>query len=264
MNRKYSFISCMAFFILIFFSGCGLDNYYYLDMPYNDGHMAYYSSSDEINNYFSCITNEQSGTGVNYEYFSSSSDFSFLGTEIYYKIYNNYEAMQNVEGTVSSMISNTSTYTSATEYLISTGGYKTLRLNYGSISPLIKRGAAPQNRYVYIRLNSYQNNPEYQSGICVGSSAMNVWSDAASLKYNGQNVFPRRSNSSYGFNFSRSDKANPIPKSDDDDVTYSATSTEENVWYVDMYAVSVGRDSTYTESYSQPYFMGSITISVRD
>lgn len=258
MIKKFVFI---AFVVLSFlFTGCGLDNFYYLDMPLAGDHTAQVSSSDPITNYFTCLTNEQSSS--NSEYFNSSSELAFLGTEIYYKIYDNLSTMQNVEQTVDGMVSSTN-YTSATEYLIS-NKYQPLKLDRGSFSPLIRSGSSPQNRYVYIRLSDYQANTEYRRGICIGNSRIERWSDALSVKVDGVNVIPTRSNEYGGFNFSRSDSSNPVPVADDLDTNFTQTSGDTETLYVDMYAVSIGRDVSYVEFYSQPLFMGAVTIKVLD
>ena len=247
-----------AFASFFSFSSCGLDNYYYLDPPRSDGHQIQYGDSDESKHYFSCITTEESGSGTNSDYFSSSSDFVFLGTGIYYKIYNNYSAMQSVESSVNSMISSSdNTYTSASEYLIYTKGYKELKISRGVRDPLIGRGSSPEDRYVNIRLTDYGDFP---AGIWISSDGNDVMNDSNALKVDGISVRPMRSGSTYGFEFSATDSNNPVPKSGDDDVEISATASVEGEWYVDMYAVSVGRDSSYTESYSQPFFMGSVAI----
>lgn len=260
--RKKIFRYLFVFFLPLFF-GCGLDNFYYLDPPLHGGHVAYYNSSEDILNFCSCLTNESSSTGVNYMYFGAS-DFYFLGTEIYYKIFNNISTLQSVESSVSSMISNTSSYTSAVDYLIGSRGFKTLGVSDGKISPLIKPSSGRTNQYVYIRLDNY-NDTDYRSGICVGNSSSNKWTEEKSLKVNGKNVTPVRYGTGCGFDFSRTGKNNsPIPKKGDDDVEFSETPTEDGVWYVLMYAASVGRDTNYSESYSQPYLMGELAIREKD
>ncbi|MBQ4025563.1 MAG: hypothetical protein II611_09265, partial [Treponema sp.] len=65
------------------------------------------------------------------------------------------------------------------------------------------------------------------------------------------------------FNFGQDDN-NPLPKSSDEDVNYSGYSSESGVWYVDMYAVSVGRDVSYATSYSKVLFLGSVKILESD
>ncbi|MBR6079549.1 MAG: hypothetical protein IKP60_05235 [Treponema sp.] len=255
------FLSFVAILYIVAVSGCGLDNYYYLDMPRSDGHTAILTSSEDIKNYFSFVTNEESSTGNNDDYFNSSSDFIFLGTEVYYKIYSSQSAMTSVQSSVSSMVSNTSTYTSASDYLIFTKGYKALTIDQGVLDPLIKSGSGPSNRHVYIRLCDWGDLQDYQDGICVGTSAITNWSDSDALKVDGQAVHPWRTGSLGGFEFSKSANPScPVPKNGDPDVDTSSGAAEGGVWYVDMYAVSVGRDTTYTESYSQPLFLGAVKI----
>ena len=273
---KYIFFKrllfCSLFILLaISYSSCGLDTYYYLDAPLSDGHTAYASEDDSLYFYFSCITNETSSTGNNYLFFDPASDFVYLGTDIYYKIYNNYTTMVGVESAISSLISSSSSYSVAAENLIDTRGYKPLKISEGSLSPLIKVGPSAKNRYVYIRLASIPSDSsgDYNSCICVGNDVQNVSmskrTPSSVLTYNGVPVVPRRYiNSSYGFNFSKSDAANPVPTSSDADVTYSSTSTQSGVWYVDMYAISVGRDVSYTISYSKPLLLGSVKINQAD
>lgn len=236
-------------------ASCGLDTFYYLDPPLNDVHQAGLSSTDESQNYFSCRTNEESSTGSNSEYFGSA-DLLFLGTEIYYRIYTNSSTMASVENSVSSMLSATN-YSSATEYLISTKKYKPLGITHGSISPLIKAGSSPQNRYVYIRLTEY--GEDFPNGaICVSDSILRTPSADKELTFGGDPVYPCRSVESRGFNFGK--PGVPLPQSGDDDVEYGS-GPEDGKWYVDMYAVSVGRDSSYALSYSQPYRMGAVLIT---
>ena len=253
----------LASVVALMFTACGLDTFYYLDSPLYATSPVTTDNEDPVKDFFSCRTNEESSTGDNYLYFSSSSDFRFLGTEIYYKIYNNLSTMRSVESSVSSMISSTSSYSSAADYLIESKGYKTLKTSSGSVFPLVKAGSSPDNRYVYIRLSNYGSGEDYKSAICIGNYVIDRYDPSASLNVDGVEVFPRRnSNSAYGFSFSTTDEANPVPSRDDSDVTYSETTTEEGVWYVDMYAVSVGRDASYTLSYSQPYLMGAVKIVV--
>ncbi len=262
-GRKLLFL--IPAFSLFFTVSCGLDNFYYLDSPFSDGHSVSYTNSDAVQDYFSCVTNEEAGTGGNNVFFGSASDFTFLGTEIYYKIYNNYNKMISVESSVSSMVTSSSSYTAAAEYLLHTAGYKPLALSYGSISPLIKAGSSPQNKYVYIRLSPYGTDVPYQAGICVSTTRLTEYDPDSALKFNGHPVYPRRYGSSFGFNFSSSDvSSNPVPSQDDSDVTYSSTESSSGTWYVDMYAITVGRDTSYSLSYSHPYLMGSVAITVAD
>ncbi len=259
-------IKVCSFLILVFaliLSACGLDTFYYLDSPLFSTSPVTTDNEELVKNFFSCRTNEESSSGNNHLYFDSSSDFRFLGTEIYYKIYNNKNTMLSVESTVDNMISSTTSYSSAADYLIETKGYKSLKISSGSTPfPLVKATSSPNNRHVYIRLNN-SDNGDFRSAICIGESPMTCYVGGTSLSVGGVEVAPRRnSNSAHGFDFSTSDEANPVPSDGDSDVEYSSSATESGVWFVDMYAVSVGRDATYTNSYSQPYRMGAIKITV--
>ncbi len=241
-------------FFLLVFTNCGLDVYPFFDPPYTDGHIAYYTSDDAIQNYFSFITNETS---------DNNTENDFLGTEIYYKIYNNYSIMVSAENSVSSLNSSTTNSTAAIENLIDSRGYKPLKLSTGSLNPLIQD--AGQNRYVYIRLNDYPTDSTRSAAIRIGSSSMSDSTSGSPLTYKGTSVFPRRYiDSDYGFNFNSSSSSNPLPKSGDADVNFSSSSSDSGVWYVDMYAVSVGRDSSFTSYYSKVLFLGSISIKEAD
>ena len=260
MGNKRSFgrqflISFAVLSVIPLLASCGLDTFYYLDPPMSDGHHADLNSTDESQNYFSCRTNEESSTGSNSEYFGSA-DLLFLGTEIYYRIYTNSSTMASVESSVSSMI-NATNYSSAAEYLISTKKYKPLGITHGSISPLIKAGSSPQNRYVYIRLTD--DGADFPDGaICVSNGVLRGPSAADELTFGVESVYPCRSVENRGFNFGKNGV--PKPQSGDDDVEYGS-GPEDGKWYVDMYAVSVGRDSSYALSYSQPHLMGAVLIT---
>lgn len=254
----------VAFVFLLLLEACGLDTFYYLDPPITDGHTSYYTTEDGIYRYFSFVTNEESSLGDNDQYFSSSSELVFLGTEVYYKIYNNYSTMVSAENAIDSLNSSSSNYAAAAESLIESRGYKPLKFSSGSFIPLVEAGSSPNNRHVYIRLNDYGTEVDYSKGICISSQPMDRYSPADALMHNGQPVMPRRYiNSRYGFNFGQDDN-NPLPKNGDADVNYSSSSSESGSWYVDMYAVSVGRDTSYSTSYSKVLFLGAVKISEGD
>ena len=260
--RKLKYPAAFAFLLLL--EACGLDTFYYLDPPITDGHTSYYTTEDGIYRYFSFVTNEESSLGDNDQYFSSSSELVFLGTEVYYKIYNNYSTMVSAENAIDSLNSSSSNYAAAAESLIESRGYKPLKFSSGSFIPLVEAGSSPNNRHVYIRLNDYGTEVDYSKGICISSQPMDRYSPADALMHNGQPVMPRRYiNSNYGFNFGQDDN-NPLPKNGDADVNYSSSSSDSGTWYVDMYAVSVGRDTSYSTSYSKVLFLGSVKIQESD
>ena len=257
----------VAFAFLLLLESCGLDTFYYLDPPITDGNTPYYNTEDGVKKYFCFITNEDSSLGDNDQYFSSSSELVFLGTEVYYKIYNNYSTMLSAENAIDSLNSSSSNYAAAAENLIESRGYKPLKFSSGSFVPLVEAGSSPNNRHVYIRLSDLsKSNTEvdFQQGICISNQKMDKYYPANALMHNGQPVMPRRYiNSNYGFNFGQDDN-NPLPKNGDADVTYSSSSSESGSWYVDMYAVSIGRDTSYSTSYSKVLFLGAVKIQESD
>ncbi len=262
--RRFLRTFCPFFFVLFF--SCGIDNFYYLDKPKLYGDIPFVSGNgilgDEIKNYFTCMTNEESGSGDNYLYFDSSSEFRFLGTAIYYRIYNSSSEMLSVENSMASRMDSSSSASSAADYLISAYGYKQLATSGGIVSPLIQSGSNPDNRFVYIRLTDW--NDLQKASICVSDSRLVQYDDSCTLKVNGQTVYPRRENGK-GFDFSESSLESPVPSSSDSDVSWSAgDSGDGSVMYVDMYAVSVGRDISYALTYSVPVFLGSIFIPVAE
>lgn len=298
------FLSAALTFLLKL-SGCGLEEFYYLEPPRTDGHTAYSTTQDKTTNYFSFITTE---SGFNASYIKNSpsyagSEFECLGTEVYYKIYNASSSVSSVADRISSLNSSTSSSTSAAEYLTETAGYKTLRLFPKDDTPLIT--ATGQNRYVYIRLSDYGTEFDFKNVVRVGDKGMKSWEPRYEKVENGEedkdneeddddenskkkNIyeenpaldptwvgFPRRHlDSDYGFNFYDGYKSNdnyntdpkpngPVPLSGDDDVRLD-TADESGIWYVDMYAATIGHDSTYTYSYSKVLHLGTITIDESD
>lgn len=283
------FLSAALTFLLKL-SGCGLEEFYYLEPPRTDGHTAYSTTQDKTTNYFSFITTE---SGFNASYIKNSpsyagSEFECLGTEVYYKIYNASSSVSSVADRISSLNSSTSSSTSAAEYLTETAGYKTLRLLPKYDTPLIT--ATGQNRYVYIRLSDYSTEFDFKNVVRVGDKGMKSWEPRYEKDENGEekNIyeenpaldptwvgFPlRHLDSDYGFNFydgydkNKDDypypKPNgPVPLTGDDDVRLD-TADESGIWYVDMYAATIGHDSTYTYSYSKVLHLGTITIDESD
>lgn len=247
-------IEAVFFLFSLIFLSCGLDTFYYLEPPKTDGHTTKYTSDDRPQLYFSFLTNEE-GDNSNY----GSSDFSFLGTEVYYKIYNNYSAMVSAQNAVDSLNSS-SDVSAAAVNLINSRNYKTLSFSSYSKTPLIP--ADNDDRYVYIRLNSISGQDEFSAAVCYGASAMEKYDSASgAATLIGKPLRNVSSGSGYGFDFNRNDRQNnPLPVSSDEDVSWSSSSSGDGTWYVDMWAVSVGRDSSYSPSYSKLLHLGSISI----
>lgn len=206
--------------------GCGVDTFNYLDPPVTDGHTVYWSTEDRTQHYFGFRTTE-----VNF-----GSDFVFQGTEILYRIYSNASELMSVNSSISSTAESSQATT-----LISRG-YKSLTLQSGSApSPIIKTTGV--NRHVEIRLADY--SPNYARQIKIDNSVLGV---------------PARYGTQKGFNFKSGDTNNPLPENSDADASIN-TFTEAGTYYVDVYSVCVGKDtSNNTISYSSVLHLGSVPI----
>ena len=113
-----------------------------------------------------------------------------------------------------------------------------------------------KNQRVRIRLKSYGTNPteELAAGIIIDNET--------------KNVVPYRNGNRYSFDFfndaedTASDTPNREPEATDDnsgDYWYTQ-GTDTETYYVQLYAVAVGRDNNYTPSYSLVLDLGTIPI----
>jgi hypothetical protein len=248
----YSFFS-LAVCCLLTFSGCGLDEYYMVTAPYLVKNQPTYSSLYDLR-YFDFYTYDTNQP--------TSSDFDYLGTAVYYKIYNNYSTMATAYSSITSLNSST-TYSAAADKMIETYGYKELSY-YETSSGTVKTPSpflpdADEDTRVYIRLMNYQDG-NYTAKIITG------WDGNEDSLSAAATLIPRRTVSGrYTFDFGRtsSDPDNSkVPEEGDADVNYSSSFSDDDktVWYVDLFAVAVGRDTTYTKYYSSVLHLGSVPI----
>lgn len=243
-------------FFLFSVTGCGLETYPYLDEPIWRKSEATYSSTDFALNYFAFSTNVS----------PNNKDYNVKGVEVYYKIFNSLSRMNSLQSTISSQNSTGN----AANTLINSQNYKPLKISNGSYTPLIKAkndDGTFQEKFVYIRLTD-KNQDAFKAAICVTTDGnhLTMNDDDYALKYNGQKVYPRRNiDQSYTFNFGGDNpETDKVPQKDDEDVEWSDSHSEEDEegrWYVDMYAVCVGVDTTtWTSFYSDVLHLGSVSI----
>lgn len=153
-------------------------------------------------------------------------------------------------------VNNSTNYSAAAERMIGFG-YRELNTDRGILSPF---AAGTQ---VLIRLtNNHEKNND-------GTLSAEIGNKAQIIEIGGTEVgIPRRSlGNLFSFDFGRDGKPSEYPTtnirydhptSNDDDFSGSAPSN--NKYYVDMYAVAVGRDTNFTKYYSNVTYLGSITI----
>ena len=234
-------IKCLplALFVVgaaFFFTACGLDTYYTISPPTVVIHEPVYTSSDFASNYFHFRSAENT---------TSDSSFNFLGTAVYYRIYASASTMLSRQSSISA-VNTSSDYSAAATRMIGYG-YQQLNTTDGSVQPLISE----ENVDVYIRLCNFgeESNPdnEYRARIGVLDKI-----PRRAIGTTKTFDFGRHANSKYNSEY------NALPAAGDED--FESGSVTDNKYYVDMYAVAVGRDATYTTYYSNVLHLGSIPI----
>lgn len=246
-HKKNFNLVLVIFFVTSIFCACGLDTFYNLQPPVSKVHEPTYSTASPTDKYFQFNTNDSANKNL------SLSGFNYLGTAVYYRIYQNYSAMISKNESIQS-VNNDTNYNAAAERLISYG-YQELNCVPDADSPLIKPGAG-NSVSVRIRLTDYNEykspNPDriYLPHIYVDGNEIGV---------------PRRQEGKYSFDFGRvSDEPTlvKIPSSSDSDFeSGSFSSGYDNTYFVDLYAVAVGRDTTYTTYYSNVLHLGAVSIN---
>ena len=263
-ERNLSFFTLKIFFFLccLFgFTACGLDEFYELDPPVRCNNQPD-TDTEFASRYFEFTTNETGENNKNY--IDPSSSFKFLGTAIYYKIYNNLEKMQT-DITQISVLINSTNYSNAVSKIRETLSYQELgtvkiedtQRKETSINPLIS--AQGKNRTVYIRLTNYQDTKEFSARILI---------DKEPLKAGDFELYPSRSGSNKSFDFGRTEDDKEVhvepSQGDVDFVDGTFTEPENKKYYVNMYAIAVGRDTTYTTYYSKALHVGSVSITATE
>lgn len=231
------FIVILSVVCLYFFSGCGVKEYYSLDAP-SAYHTPSYETSDYTSKYFRFRTADNSSMG---------SSLSNLGTAVYYKIYSSSSTLLSHISAVNSVNSSSNGSAAATR-IAETYGYQQLGTSSGTRTPFINGSDA---QVVYIRLMNYGSEDEYSAKVTIDGVE--------------QGWTPLRYDNRYTFDFGRSANTysnyenNVDPESGDDDV-YGSSIPSDGVWYINMYAVSVGFDSSWTKSYSLVTWLGTVAI----
>lgn len=255
-NIKISFY--FLFFVissLFYLTSCGLDTYIVVDGPNSINHSPSYTTEDFSNEYFEFNTNDVNQS--NYP-----SDFKYLGTQVYYKIYGSYSTMLSEISYLETLAESENSAQAPGKMMnpVSSGGYgyQALVTNNSTSNVLIPVDENKPYRSVYIRLTDYQNAPEFSARILV---------DGQYLNGSASNSIPVRYEDDLSFNFGRDASNDKIPvpynsSTGEGDLDTKASSVpSDGVWYVAMFAVALGRDVTYTMQYSNILFLGSVAIS---
>lgn len=224
-------------FLLVFFSACGLDTFYYLDPP--------------ISRHFiddaSSLSNDPSNQFVSFITASSNADNAdiFQGSSVYYKIYNSPDQLFNNKKSIENI---NKEYTNQGMELLITWGYQPLTTDKVDTVNLVAAGGSQE---VTIRLWNQtldgEGNYKYPARIQVGGNDIGI---------------PVRSVENKTFSFSSTAESNSIyslPEEGQEDVSFS-TGAGTSTWYVALYAVSTGMNPSLTPVYSQVVYLGSLAI----
>jgi hypothetical protein len=234
MNKAFYRIRCISSFLLIgclilFNLSCGLDTFYVIDSPTNVVHQPTCDSRDYIDNYFDFWTADK-------EYES----LKFLGTDVYYKIYTNSTRLKSEADDLINVSNRSDSTSAAAERMIQSYKFQPLRAS-GHEGQNVLFPTSGNNQRINIRLSTYTIYPAQitiDGGNSIGIPVRNLPAKPA-------------------FNFSAASAT--IPGNDDVDVNSSGTAAG-NEWFVSMFAVAIGQDSTYSPIYSNVLYLGSVRI----
>lgn len=260
-KRVFLPILCVIFGIFVF--SCGLEEVLTIDDPvvtYND---PVYSSADPLTWYF------------NFAPSSDNGEF-FLGTEVYYKIYNNYSDLVSQRSAILSVNSATNSSAAATR-MIETYTYQTLGTSKDTDNIVFVPADVGTGRMV-IRLKTYQDglgtvptdttSEEYKTYLKNLETRYNFVACIGQLEgteYVYKDYIPMRNGNAKSFDFfdynETNNGVNVVPVFGDTDYKHNSSFSEENCYYVQMFAVGVAIDTTtVSNSYSLVLNLGSVPI----
>ena len=228
-----SLVGCL----ILFNTGCGLDTFYVIDAP-SVYHEPSYDRIEEYDKYFEFFTAEPSAD-------SEYEGIKFIGTEVYYKIYDSTSKLNSEYSSINQTASSDSSANQAADRLIITYKYHTLRSKSDNGANILIPNNN-QNRRVTIRLSNFED--VYQADIKIASSSIGI--PVRNIPNNPEFSFKEIS-------------PDLLPKSDDEDFS-SNVSDSVTDYYVAMFAVAVAQDSTYSHLYSNVVYLGSVKISLED
>lgn len=227
---KKALQKCIVIFLVIFlqsFFSCGLPVFYVIYTPVN----AVIPTISSQGRVFTFQTSDN----------QNKSNDIYLGTDVYYKIYNNKVVCDaDIDA-----INKVNTEFSRSGFTKLEGlGYAKLKASpplHSNSDILFDKNA---NSYtVTIRLFTEGVDESYKAGFI---SQPNVFSNMNSIP------FRETTNSTFDFE-------NSPPGRNDLDYTYTENSEDEN-YFVAAYAVAVGRDGSFQSHYSSLLFLGVINI----
>lgn len=230
--------------LFLFNVSCGLDTVEVIEPPNYIKTQPNITSIDDVQSFdnktFDFFTNET----------ATYSEISFLGTEIYYRIYNNFSTMINERSALINSATTTSTSASSASKLINDYNYKKLKFPDDS-DLIIPKSASNSNQEVTIRLTDYFEPGDFSACVKVNGNLLKGTLEASKPMRFTAPVLT--------FNFGRDGDKDDVPSSGDSDFSYSSSGT--NIYYVCLFAVGTGIDIYYSPQYSSICYLGTVTIN---
>lgn len=244
MKRAADTFEKILFFLMavgcLFFGGsCGLEEVVVVEEPTVTYNEPLYSNGDSTYFYCDFLTKE------------SGQLNSFIGTEVYYKIYNNSSNLVSERSSILAVNSSSSS-TSAAARMIDSYSYQPLGTNPQSSDSVLVPSTG-NDRRVYFR--------PVDNGI--GDDLV------ADIRISGASIgrIPYRYSNDKSFDFfdnddnDDSDKVDVEPAEGDLDYKYNSSATDSEKYFIQFFAVGVAYDTTnLTRSYSLVLDLGSIPI----
>ncbi|MBR0031161.1 MAG: hypothetical protein IJP61_02570 [Treponema sp.] len=242
--------SLFILFCLGIFCACGLDEVTYVSEPSVTNNSPLYYNSDYLTWYSDFTTAE------------SNQAASFIGTDVYYKIYNNYSTLVSQRNSILA-VNTASNGTSAATRMIESYTFQPLGTNRGSDTVFVTKSGS--NKRIRIRLKTYKGNESYSGDDMYTRRACVIGG-----KFGTDGSFvPYRNGNSKSFDFfndannnvSDPTNTNVEPVNGDSDYNHNSSASETNTYYVQLFAVGVVFDSnTLSNSFSLVLDLGSVPI----
>ncbi len=250
-EKIYKFLSrTLIFFSGFLFLNCGLESVDVLDSATTVYNQSYSSTSDPLQWYVAFKTSEKNNSNL--------SSSIFLGTAIYYKIYNNSSVLTTQKSAINA-VNTSSNGTAAAEKIITTYKYQTLATSASTVSPLVDNKGS--DRDVYIRLKKY--------AAASASGANTPWySYYAGIEIDGTmlGAIPYRNGGTKSFDFFNDanisgSTVNVKPVEGDEDYVHSSSATSSDTYYVQLFAIGIAENTdTFVPNYSLVLDLGTIPI----
>lgn len=240
-NLSFFFI----FFAGIFFVSCGLDEIVTINNPVITNHKPLYSGVDYQSWYFDFFVR------------NVGQPDSFLGTDVFYKIYSSSLVLENERAAILSLNESDNTNASAVRML--DYNYKQLGTFPAKTDDTVLFSNTGSDYEVKFRLKTYKGSESY-----IGENKEQFIA-CFKIGSNYQSYIPFRNGNVRSFDFfddnNDDDKHNRDIVPSKGDVDYSGDDSNMDTYYVQMFAVSVGLDETSLGNlYSKVLDLGSVPI----